>query len=1084
MQASSFSASLDALSRRLGRSGYHTTREPIDTSLISSSMIDCEVIARNDEYRILYMEAESNWRGIARSVAESQNAPCLVATKYGDAMIMTTIRDKMTRSPRPRHIVISPDSEKYGLSEFVKKIRATDEDDFLSIDEKVQKAFDVFSKYDEALKKFGENLDDVIKDTKKKIQSRAQKSKKYLAESEKFAAVCREILNDTIQQQDVTGMLIQHVITARIFAAVYDYDFVKTNSIARELERLCEILDIPDDLIDYSDILLVAESITNDEERQQFIRQIYETFYKKYDPKRANRDGIVYTPVEIVDFILTSVQHVLQSEFNTDFSDRSVKVLDPFTGTGTFLARLLASGMLGDNTTAKYKEDMFANELLLLAFYIATVNMESTYASTTDANKEYVPFEGMNYTDTFMMNPRYLEDKRHRQEETKIDQKVLDIRKRRQRQRKTNLHIIVANPPYSAGQSNYNDQNQNLPYSVVDERIKTTYIKKVHDVNSTITNLNSLYDSYIRSIRWASDRIGESGIIGFVTNASFVRSEAAAGVRACLQEEFTDVWVFDLRGNARTQGEERKKEAGTVFGGGSRAPVAITILVKNPKKTGPATIRYHDIGDYHDRESKLDIIKTADSIKGIKDWQIIQPDRHHDWLDQRTDKFSEYLPIGSKDARAGKRNAVFGIYSSGVKTGRDAWACNSSKDALMKNMKGHINYCNSQDPTNPIIDPKKAKYDRESTKYLKKLGRQKFTKNKIRSVLYRPFFKQYLYFDKVFNQMRYQVPNFFPKNNTENLTIVIPYHTNTKFSTIITDVTPDIQVDKNGQCFPLRTKKINDTHTHTQHFKSVHNSTVQDTARRIFSVHSKHDTGLGGDPPRASVSDEGDEEMMVGNITDYALEEYRAHYGDDTISKESIFYYTYGLLHHPTYRKKYANNLTRELPHIPMAPDFWTFSKLGKDLADLHLSYETCKRYDLGRPKNQIPDSPRRIRWGRQKKDPDKGITSSQNQHVMIIDDVIVYENLPVCEYRVNGRTPLGWFVDRYGHTIDKESGIENWPLEGVSGEDVRAVIERLAHVGAESDRLVSRLPEEFEPGEGWKPSKRGIMEQIQDASR
>ena len=808
--SSSFSASLDTLSRRLRRAGYHITREPIDVGSISSNLIDCEIIARNDEYNILYMETESNWRGVARSVAESQSAPCLVVTKYGNSMIMTTIQDKMARNPRPRHVVISPNSEKYGLAKFVSMIHSTDGDDFLSIDERVQEAFDLFSKYDEALKKFGENLDDVIKDTKKKILSRTRKNKRYMIESEKFAVICREILNDTIQQQDVTSMLIQHIITARIFAMVYDYDFVKTNSIARELERLCEILDIPDNLIDYSDILLVAESITSDEERQQFIRQIYETFYKKYDPKRANRDGIVYTPIEIVDFILNSVQHVLQSEFGIDFSDRSVKVLDPFTGTGTFLARLLASGMLGDNITVKYKEDIFANELLLLAFYIATVNMESTYAGMTNVNKEYIPFEGMNYTDTFMMNPRYLEEKRHRQEETRIDQKFLDIRKRRQKQHKTNLHIIIANPPYSAGQSNYNDQNQNISYPDIDKRIEDTYLHTTKTINSKIGHVGSLYDSYIRSIRWASDRIGESGIIGFVTNASFIRSEAAAGVRACLQQEFTDVWVFDLRGNARTQGEERKKEAGTVFGGGSRAPITITILVKNPKKTTPCTIHYKDIGDYHTREKKLEIVKTAGSIEGIKDWQIIKPDKHHDWLGQRSGEFSAYLPMGSKDAKKGIGNAMFKTYARGVTTNRDVWAYNTFESELVKNMKRHIDYCNKYISKKPNhIDSKKGKWDAELSENLKKFGRQKFTRTKIRQALYRPFFKQMLYFDRIFNPRQGIASNAFPENNSRNQIIAVPYRAGGEFSAIVTDTTPDVQLNKNGQCFPLKTKNEN-----------------------------------------------------------------------------------------------------------------------------------------------------------------------------------------------------------------------------------------------------------------------------------
>ena len=292
---------------------------------------------------------------------------------------------------------------------------------------------------------------------------------------------------------------------------------------------------------------------------------------------------------------------------------------------------------------------------------------------------------------------------------------------------------------------------------------------------------------------------------------------------------------------------------------------------------------------------------------------------------------------------------------------------------------------------------------------------------------------------------------------------------------MVTDKTPDLHVIAQSQVFPFETKMVHSREREREReAQSVHNSTAEDP-EKVLGVHNRHDARLGGDSPRAGVSDEGDGgEMMVDNITDYALDEYQTHYKDKTISKESIFYYVYGLLHHPGYRKKYANNLSRELPRIPMAPDFWAFSKTGKELADLHLSWETCKRHDLSKPVNNIPDSPRKIRWGRQKKDPAKNITSSQNQHVLIIDDVIVYDNLPVCEYHVNGRTPLVWFVDRYGKTVDKESGIENWPLQNVSGGEIRAIIERLAYVGEESDHLISKLPAEFEP-KNWTPKKTGL---------
>ena len=855
--------------------------------------------------------------------------------------------------------------------------------------------------------------------------------KKAKSRFDGFMSGLREIIHDGLTDGEGIEMLAQHMITRRIFDAMFGSDgFSSGNPVSAAITGVIKELQkhgLETELRDlerfYQSIEKRIANLDTHDARQQVISEMYGTFFKLAFPKMAERLGIVYTPVEIVDFILRSVDHASRENFGRGLSSKNVNIIDPFVGTGTFVARLLSKDLklVGKRDVEhKYRSEIFANEIVLLAYYIAAVNCESAYGQRFG---EFRQFEGLSLTDTF--------------NRSRLDEYTGDVmakpKKGIRRQRKANITVIVGNPPYSVGQSDYNEQNQNMAYPEIDKRVKETYVSKTKLINTSNTSTSKLYDSYIRSLRWASDRIGESGIIGFVTNASFIRSESAAGVRACLQEEFTDVWVFDLRGNQRTQGEVSKKEGGKVFGSGSRAPVAITILVKNPKKAGPATIRYRDIGDYHDRETKLDIIKTTKSIEGIPDWQIIKPDKHHDWLDQRSDEFNKYLPMGSKNAKAGKGYAMFKNYSLGVATHRDTWIYNSSKKEVFKNMRIHIEYCNSQNLKKPIIDLKKVKWSEELSDSIKRSSKKPFKKEKIRKSVYRPFFTQYMYFDNVYNDRLYQTKKIFPQNNSTNLIIGIPYHTNVKFSTFITNLTPDMHVVSHGQWFPLYTYDGNERQE---------------------------------------------------NITNKTLKEYQLHYNTSKIQKLYIFYYAYWLLHHKLYRKTYANNLTHEFPHIPMAPDFWAFSKLGKKLVDLHLSYETCKRYDLGKPLNKIPDSPRKIRWGRQKKDPDKGITSSQNQHVMIIDDVIVYENLPVCEYRVNGRTPLEWFVDRYGHTIDKESGIENWPLEGVSGEDVRAVIERLAHVGAESDRLVSRLPEEFEPGEGWKPSKRGIMEQIQDASR
>ena len=328
-------------------------------------------------------------------------------------------------------------------------------------------------------------------------------------------------------------------------------------------------------------------------------------------------------------------------------------------------------------------------------------------------------------------------------------------------QQKRRINVIVGNPPYSAKQSDYNEENPNLSYPYVDARIRDTYAKMTNT-----TNINSLYDSYIRAFRWASDRIAESGIVAFVTNGGFLRSEAASGIRAYMHEEFTDVWCFDLRGNQRTQGETSRREGGKIFGSGSRAPVAITILVRNPDKK-EHEIHYRDIGDYISREQKLRIIGDAGSITGLKYWQSITPDKNNDWLDQRNDAFTEYTPMGSKEAKSGKGdgNVIFRMYSRGIATTRDVWMYNSSKNELSKNMKKHINYCNKQDLNNPKIDPRHAKWTGELSDSLTRLdSKPVFEKGLTRTSLYRPFFRQYVYFEeKVFIYGTYRMPLFFPK---------------------------------------------------------------------------------------------------------------------------------------------------------------------------------------------------------------------------------------------------------------------------------------------------------------------------------
>ena len=837
-----------------------------------------------------------------------------------------------------------------------------------------------------------------------------------------FMGGLHEIINNSLTEEEGIDMLSQHMVTHRIFNALFDSDdFARQNPISivmdgaiTELQKHGLETELKDIEGFYKSVEDRVSGLDSHDARQPIISELYGRFFKIAFPKMADRLGVVYTPPEIVDFILRSVDHALRENFGRGLTDENVNVIDPFTGAGTFITRMMSPelSLIHDKDIGrKYHSELFANEILLLAYYIAAVNCESMYGQRSG---RFERFNGISLTDTFNTGS--------------IEEHMGDImaspKQRIKRQRSSNITAIIGNPPYSAGQNSYNEENPNVRYPDIDWRIKDTYAKK-----SKANYVNSLYDSYIRSFRWASDRIGESGIIAFVTNAGFLRSEGGAGVRACLHEEFTDVWCFDLRGNQRTQGETSKREGGKIFGSGSRSPVAITILIKNPDKKDH-TIHYKDIGDYLDMEQKLKMIQNAVSISGIKDWQIIKPDKNHDWIDQRDGSFTKYLAMGSREAKSGNGNAIFRTYSLGIVTNRDAWLYNSSKNELSKNMKVHIDYCNAQDLKNPKIDPMQAKWTRDLSKSLARLNsKPKFEKGRIRTALYRPFFRQHVYFEeKAFVHCPYRIPLFFPKACSENLVICIPHKFTGDFSTIITDITPDLHIIAANQCFPL--------YTYDQNSKKT---------------------------------------MQKENITDYVLNEYQSHYRDSKITKTDIFYYIYGLLHHPTYRRKYANSLTREIPHIPTAPDFWAFKDAGKALADLHLGYfdenRNDNRYPLGEPKNRF-GKPLKMIFAKSK-DPKTG-RQTANHTMLKINDILAYDNIPMTNYRINGRESLEWLIDRYKVTTDKESGITNNPCENLTEKDMISMVERAVYVSVKSDEITNRLPKEFEPAD-WKPKKTGL---------
>ncbi|MDA8030444.1 MAG: hypothetical protein MPK62_04805, partial [Alphaproteobacteria bacterium] len=745
---------------------------------------------------------------------------------------------------------------------------------------------------------YGEQIGAAAAKIEARIQKGIKSNKRTKEAISGFNKSLKRVVSEAITEKDTVQVVSQHMVLSRVFDGLFKGKFRSENPVAKEFEKVVRKLNMPDitaDLEDfYKEVDDEIEQITSREGRQSFIKKIYGNFFASADKKGAEKHGVVYTPIECIDFIINSVEYLLHKHFGKGFNTKGVSVLEPFAGTGTFITRLLESGLVKE-LEDKYLNDISANELILLAHYVSTINIETTYESLVGG--KYLPFPGMAYTDTLDMNPRHIErpDLSRRQQKVDRDLPELDSRIRGQMVKK--IDVIVGNPPYSGGQKSFNDQNPNMAYPTLDKRIEETYGKSVKGKAK-----GKLRDSYIRSIRWMSDRISDCGIIGIITNGSFMREYSSSGMRASLVEEFDEIWCLDLRGNQRTKGEESKKEGGKIFGSGSRAPVAITFLVKKLQKSKkkPAKIYYKDIGDYLTTKEKIDIISEKESIDKIDNWTEITPDRHNDWLNQRNDTFYEYLPMGTKDVKAGKNTqGIFKLYSGGIITARDTWAYNSSKDKLGNNMKSHVKYYNDMNPKKIKLNGSKGKWDGELTARLIKKGKQKFDVKKIRVVLYRPHFKQFLYYDEIFNLRRYLIPQFFPHGNIRNLAIGVPYKITGNFSTVMTDITPDLELNHHGQFFPLYTY---------------------------------------------------DGKKKKENILDSTLEEYKRHYKNPKITKQDIFYYVYGLLHHPGYRSKFANALTRDLPHIPMAPDFTEFKVIGKKLADLHIGYETCKRHDLGRP--------------------------------------------------------------------------------------------------------------------------------------
>lgn len=818
-----------------------------------------------------------------------------------------------------------------------------------------------------------------------RITKLIEKDGKHKQAFAKFLEGLQKNINPSIKQEEVIEMLSQHIITKPVFEALFEnYSFVKNNPISKSMQKMLDLLEeqaLEKDTIIlsrfYESVKKRVEGINNADAKQKIIIELYDKFFKTAFPKTVEKLGIVYTPVEVVDFINNSVAKVLKKEFNRTLSDENIHILDPFTGTGTFITRLIQTGLIDKQALErKYLKELHANEIILLAYYIASINIENAFHDAMNFTDKYLPFDGICLTDTFQLGETDEADKLFSDMLPQNSKRVIA-------QKKSPIKIIIGNPPYSATAKVASENTQNQHYAKLEHKIAETYGL------SNGTNNNKLYDSYIKAFRWSSDRIDKNngGIIGFISNGKWLYNNSFDGFRKCLEAEFTSIYVFNLRGDCRTSGELRRKEGGNIFGLGSRTPITITILVKNPaSKNTKAKIFYNAVDDYLTMEEKLKLTtKYHDVFSKDMDLHILTPNKHHDWLNQRNDIFSSYIPLKSDKDFIINSKSFFVLNSMGIQSKTDAVCYNSS----LVNKTQH----------NAIT---------------------KFDKNKMIEAFYRPFFKQYLHKNKSCIYRNGKWDNLI---NDDNLFICLTGLGGSKdFSSIITNIITDYQVQQNGQCFPLYWYEKSEAHQGT-----------------LFDQNE-------------------DEYIKRDGISDFILEQCKNIYGHKVI-KEDIFYYVYGILNSKDYRTQFANDLKKMLPRIPLVDipnDFWSFSKAGRELAELHINYETVKPYSKvkitgGDSKNYHVEKMRFITKN------DKS-TIQYNPYIKI-------ENIPpeAYEYIVNGKSAIEWIMDRYQITVAPDSKIKNdpndWAIEHNQPRYILDLLLSIITLSVETVKIVNSLP-------------------------
>jgi predicted helicase len=868
--------------------------------------------------------------------------------------------------------------------------------------------------FEAAVEEFKDRVPELAKGLLKKIHEAQKSNDEFAAAFESFFALCQVSIDPKIPQKEVEEMLVQHLLTERLFRTIFENpDFSQRNAIAHEVDKVVraltrksfssvEYLKSLDNF--YVAIENAARTLPDFSDKQYFLDKVYERFFRGYSTRLADTHGIVYTPQPIVDFMSASVVNALKTHFDQTLGDKNIKVLDPCTGTGNFVVNLLRR-VARRNIAQFYADQLFANEIMLMAYYIAALNIEHAYYEIT---RSYDSFEGLCFVDTLDIADRKQRGFSFINEENT---------KRVERQKRADITVIIGNPPYNMGQKSENEDNKNRAYDEIDGRIRETYAK-----DSTATLKNELYDPYVRFFRWAIDRLGKNpGIVCFVSNNSFIDHDAFDGMQKHLLQDFTRVYHVDLHGNVNRD----RTLSGTqhnVFG--IQVGVGITIGIREAgRRSDDHSLYYHRVPERWTRNQKLSWLAESRDISGIE-WQILQPNT---WLELETAaEFKQLLPLGSKESKklnSGNAPAIFRSYTVGVLTARDEVAYDFNRATLTTRIEQFVEdynaevdrYRRAKEKQTKKIDidkfvSKDLKWTHNLKNSLKALQSATTTPNNYRRSLYRPFCKKWLFFDRMLNERVYLTPELFPTEASEdqNMVICCTTHTQMPFSCMVTNCLPNEAVGgRNGQCFGLY--------------------------------------GFSADGLKRS-----------DNITDWALAEFRRHYGDSSISKIGIFQYVYAILHHPAYRDRFAQNLQKDIPHIPMAGEFRGCASIGAKLIDLHLGYEKAKPFDLEWRENPMEPLSYKV-TGKMKLDKETGTIE--------VNSSLTLAAIPqeAFDYVLGTRSALEWVVVQYQFEQDEEGNITSDPNDPTNEQYIVHLIERVTTVSLGTLALIRELPKNLE---------------------